>query len=236
LWRKDFRDGGNSTGKDGGSAMTKRKQIQPVKSPKPKTGMAIVKAHPAAASPVAALSDGQIARRLRPKNPETSPALVRTDQEKRGIMRDAKKVAFGVRHEFTGDLLWSQIEKALDPWSRQTPEDALNPLSLVSEIGPRNALESMLATQMIATHMAALDFLQRARRPEQLAEAIDPNVVRAGRFLRLFTEQLEAWSKLKGTAGQQRVVVEHVNVMAGGQAIVGQVTAGPGVPTGGEKP
>ena len=44
--------------------------------------------------------------------------------------------------------------------------------------------------------------------------------------MRLFTEQLEAMAKLKGKSGQQRVVVEHVNVAAGGQAIVGTVIPG----------
>ena len=44
--------------------------------------------------------------------------------------------------------------------------------------------------------------------------------------MRLFTEQLEAMAKLKGKAGQQRVVVEHVTVAAGGQAIVGAVIPG----------
>ena len=44
--------------------------------------------------------------------------------------------------------------------------------------------------------------------------------------MRLFTEQVEAMSKLKGKSGQQRVVVEHVTVAAGGQAIVGAVMPG----------
>ena len=44
--------------------------------------------------------------------------------------------------------------------------------------------------------------------------------------MRLFTEQVEAMSKLKGKGGQQRVVVEHVTVAAGGQAIVGAVMPG----------
>ena len=41
--------------------------------------------------------------------------------------------------------------------------------------------------------------------------------------MRVFNEQLEAMTKLKGKGGQQRVIVEHVTVAAGGQAIVGAV-------------
>jgi hypothetical protein len=41
--------------------------------------------------------------------------------------------------------------------------------------------------------------------------------------MNLFIAQLGAMAKLKGTAGQQKMTVEHVHVHAGGQAIVGPV-------------
>jgi hypothetical protein len=44
--------------------------------------------------------------------------------------------------------------------------------------------------------------------------------------MRIFMDQAQTLAKLKGKGGQQRVVVEHVNVAAGSQAIVGAVTAG----------
>jgi len=43
--------------------------------------------------------------------------------------------------------------------------------------------------------------------------------------MRLFIEQLAAMAKLKGKAGQQKVVVEHVHVYSGGQAVVGTITS-----------
>jgi hypothetical protein len=46
--------------------------------------------------------------------------------------------------------------------------------------------------------------------------------------MHLFLEQLEAMAKLQGKSGQQRVVVEHVTVANGGQAIVGAITRGRG--------
>jgi hypothetical protein len=45
--------------------------------------------------------------------------------------------------------------------------------------------------------------------------------------MRLFVEQVEPMTKLKGKGGQ-RVIVEHVTVAAGGQAIVGAVMPGAG--------
>ena len=65
---------------------------------------------------------------------------------------------------------------------------------------PSNATEAMLATQMIAAHDAALMFLMRATLENQTIDGCDANVLRATRPMRLFTEQLQAMRKLKGTA------------------------------------
>jgi len=48
---------------------------------------------------------------------------------------------------------------------------------------------------------------------------------KATRLMRLFIEQLAAMAKLKGKTGQQKVVVEHVHVHSGGQAVVGAVAS-----------
>ena len=84
---------------------------------------------------------------------------------------------------------------------------------------------------MVGTERAAMRFLARAMLPGQTTETIDANVTRSVMLMRLFREQIETMSKLKGKSGQQRVVVEHVNVEAAGQAIVGSVL--PGDPPGG---
>jgi hypothetical protein len=94
------------------------------------------------------------------------------------------------------------------------------------EIGPKGALESLLAVQMMGVHNAALMFLRNATADGQDIEVRDANVLRAVRLMRLFNEQLEAMQKLQGKAGQQKVTVEHVHVHNGGQAIVGAVSTG----------
>jgi hypothetical protein len=50
------------------------------------------------------------------------------------------------------------------------------------------------------------------------------NILRTTRLMSLFIEQVETKAKVKGKAEQQRVVVEHVDEAACGQAIVGTVT------------
>ncbi len=84
---------------------------------------------------------------------------------------------------------------------------------------------------MIAVHHAAMKFLYRATLEGQTFEGTDMNIARATRLMRLYTMQTEAMAKLRGTTGQQRMVVEHVNVAAGGQAIVGAIMA----PTNGRR-
>lgn len=112
--------------------------------------------------------------------------------------------------------------------------DAINKaIALIAEMQPTTATEAMLAAMMIGTQQRAMTFLTRALEV-QTTEAMDANVLRATRLMRVFNEQLEAMAKLKGKGGQQRVVVEHVNVESGGQAIVGAVMAG-GRGTGGDE-
>jgi hypothetical protein len=97
-------------------------------------------------------------------------------------------------------------------------------LATLCEIGPKGALEMLLAVQMMGVHQAALKFLGNATVDEQTTEGRDLNLLRATRLMRLFLEQLEALQKLKGKTGQQKVSVEHVHIHEGGRAIVGAVS------------
>ena len=88
--------------------------------------------------------------------------------------------------------------------------------------------QALLAAQMIGVHHAVITFLYGATVQGQTFDGTDANVLRATRLMRLFNEQLEAMAKLKGKTGQQKVIVEHVHVHQGGQAIVGPVSAAKG--------
>lgn len=133
--------------------------------------------------------------------------------------------ATGTHSTEAAALILNQAANARS-WPKVDPNIAVNDaLTVIEELGPRNTLEAMLAVQMISAHDAALRFMHRATRENQDPEIIDLNVVRATKLMRLFAEQLDAMQKLKGTAGQQKVTVEHVHVHEGGQAIVGAVSA-----------
>jgi hypothetical protein len=102
--------------------------------------------------------------------------------------------------------------------SQETADNLYTAIAFLGELGPTNPTEALLSAQMIGIHQAATQFLRRALASEQTVESTETN---ANRAMRLFIEQLEAMAKLNGKGGQQRVVVEHVTVAAGGQALVG---------------
>ena len=99
-------------------------------------------------------------------------------------------------------------------------------LAAISGIGAQDEIEGMLATQMVATHIAATTVLGRLKGSETVLQQ-DSNGNLAVKLLRTFTMQVEALQRYR-SKGQQKIVVEHVDVHAGGQAIVGTVNPGGG--------
>jgi hypothetical protein len=131
----------------------------------------------------------------------------------------------GTHHDEVAIRMIDQVALSLiRPKAIDADQNLLQAISTIAEMAPQNATEAMLATQMIATHEAALHFMAQATRDEQTFEGRDANVLRATRLMRLHLDQIESMQKLKGKAGRQKVTVEHVHVYQGGQAIVGAVT------------
>jgi hypothetical protein len=90
-------------------------------------------------------------------------------------------------------------------------------------IAPQDELEGLLTAQMLSAHNQAMKCLLRANREGQTYEGQRLYMSFAQRFMRTFVAQMEALSRHR-RGGQQKVVVEHVHVYQGGQAIVGNVT------------
>lgn len=97
-------------------------------------------------------------------------------------------------------------------------------LNSVAEFKPRDEVERMLVAQMLSVHEAAMECFGRAMLPNQTFEGRDMNLKHAEKLSAIYTRQVEALDKHRGK-GQQKITVEHVTVQAGGQAIVGDVTA-----------
>jgi hypothetical protein len=90
---------------------------------------------------------------------------------------------------------------------------------------PQDELEGMLCGLLIASYQTAMQCYQHAAIPEQTFEGKRENLNQANKLCRSFAALIEALDRHRGK-GQQRITVEHVNVHAGGQAIVGAVTPG----------
>jgi hypothetical protein len=95
-------------------------------------------------------------------------------------------------------------------------------LSVVKSVEPKDEIEAMLAAQMAAVHMASMTFARRLAHVDTIPQ--QDSAERAfNKLARTFTTQMEALKRYR-TGGQQKVIVEHVTVQAGGQAIVGNVS------------
>ena len=119
------------------------------------------------------------------------------------------------------ELLW--LPNSLDAAEKNVR--IARALKLYESIEPEGGLEGMLAAQMVGTHSAALECLRRAAVEGQTFAGRDMALKHAQKLMTLYTQQLAALNKHRGK-GQQKVTVEHVNVAAGGQAIVGNVETG----------
>lgn len=98
-------------------------------------------------------------------------------------------------------------------------------ISSLQGIKPTDEIEGMLAVQMVGTHNAVMECLDRAMIEGQTLAGIDQSLKHAAKLLAIYTRQIEVLDKHRGK-GQQKVTVEHVHVAAGGQAMVGHFETG----------
>jgi hypothetical protein len=109
-------------------------------------------------------------------------------------------------------------------------------LDAAATIQPRNSLEKMLVHQMAAAHVAAMELqagarelLQRYKRTSCVHQALSVEAGRlmnaSARMMGVYQDGLATLAKIR-SGGTQTVVVQHVSVGDGGQAVVaGQVKA-----------
>jgi len=94
-------------------------------------------------------------------------------------------------------------------------------LDACDTMGASNSLEKMLGHQMAVLHDNAMRNASKA--------ALEQDPVHSVRMMNLSIRAMETFQKglltlkrLRGT-GEQRIVIQHVNVTQGGQAVIGQV-------------
>lgn len=106
-------------------------------------------------------------------------------------------------------------------------------IDAADSIGAANSLEKMLAHQMAVAHEASLRLMDRALAYEaggrSMREGDSVEACRltnaAARLMSVFQDGLLTLQRLR-TGGNQTVTVQHVNVAAGAQAVIGSVQTG----------
>lgn len=99
-----------------------------------------------------------------------------------------------------------------------------NAEELLASVGANDALSTMLVTQMAAVH----DMQQRVfsiAKTSYSPEVIQSNINQLTKLSNVFVQQAALLEKMQGNV-QQKVMVEHVHIHSGGQAIVGNVERG----------
>ena len=95
-------------------------------------------------------------------------------------------------------------------------------IAFLQGIGPQDELEGMLAGQMVTVHNLAMEYARRAMGQNLSIDVSNSLINRTTKLMSVFTRQVEALQKYR-TKGQQKIVVQHVQVSEGGQAIIGDV-------------
>ena len=133
---------------------------------------------------------------------------------------------FGVADANVATRLLSQLISVvqLDP---HKPVDAATidqMLTLIEGIRPTDTLEALTATMLVGAQHAALDSLRRASHPDQTPAGRALYQSLAFKAMRTFALLLDALNHGRGKGVTQHIIVEHLSVEPGGQAVVGSVS------------
>ncbi len=128
-------------------------------------------------------------------------------------------------HDFSKTLL-SQASSTLS--SGENNEEKVNFIAaLIHGLKPGDETEGVLIAQMVGAHNLIMEYMRRAMIPEQYIEAGNDYTNRASRLMNIFLKQIEILERYRGKTTQQKVIVEHVHIHEGGQAVVGNIESRP---------
>ncbi len=151
------------------------------------------------------------------------------DTEPSGVgFREAFLNAFGTTDELVAQALYEQLLNALNSASGKSIDDANANLglALIRALSPKDAVEAMLACQMIVAHISAMDTSRRALHAEQTTGGRAAYLSLARKLMTVFTAQMDALNRHRGKGTTQKIVIERVFVAPGAQAVVGAVANG----------
>ena len=162
----------------------------------------------------------------------TTPLKLTLSPDGTGLVPDCldweKKLAevFGTRDCQLAHTLLSQAISAIAGSAAPDADLANAVVAMVTDLKPKDSYEALLGVQTVVGHFRAMHLMAKSRGKESFGVGEDA-LKQAMQLMRLATKQIEALSRYRNR-GQQHMVVEHVHVHEGGQAIVGPVGGGLG--------
>lgn len=163
---------------------------------------------------------------------------IKTDLDKKDLTKNQAAelhraimcAATGSAGEEYSQLLFHQAINACFITRPHDPAFIANAINVaLIAMKPADEIEGMLCTRLLVLHNQYMTFMNRSCYPEQSTEGIDININRASKLMRVYNETLEALNRHR-RKGEQKVIVQHVNVENGGKAVVsGEFNAGGGV-------
>jgi len=138
--------------------------------------------------------------------------------------RRTPQAALGIK----SDLLAERLAQQAATTQRLPTDDAESYLKLgasavaaLGELAPANAIEALLATQMVASHNASLKLLRVAVKNGQEERLVEERTRQYARVSDLFLRQLDRFMRQRGRQ-RQTIRIEHVRVVEDGTVTVRQ--------------
>ena len=143
-----------------------------------------------------------------------------TDQ----VWRRQLKAALGsVSGDFV-EMALHHLERAARMPGDGPSDMAINgAIAVITAFAPKNEMEAALAVQAACTHMVATVMMARIGGGHGTDRRLPGMASASAKLLRAYCTQIETYRRLRG-GGEQKIIVKHVTVQEGGQAIVGAVT------------
>jgi hypothetical protein len=131
----------------------------------------------------------------------------------------AAERTFGTSDGDLGAELLLQVIRAM-PTKELLGPDGNHALAALYGIGPRDTIEGLLATQMVAGHNFAMELVRRAALPGLPLGVVERLLNLATKLQRTYIGQMEAMDRHRGK-GEQKMNVEQVHMHGKAQGVVG---------------
>lgn len=154
-----------------------------------------------------------------------------SNQERNDLVHASLSLATGARSSLFGNMLIDSCVAASGLVKNSKREAEINRLNAILDtlyaMKPNDEIEGMLITRLIALHFQITKQMQALSLNDLTSEQVDSLINRSTKLTRLYNETVDTLSRYR-RKGEQKVVVQHVNVNDGGQAMVGNFQAGVG--------